>query len=209
MHLRSDRKAVADPDGDYASSDRALLVRVAQGDTAAFPRLYDRLAGPVYGLCRQILRDDGYAEDVAQAALVELWHGAPRYDPTRATPLTWALTVAHHRAVDHVRALRATTQREARAASRDYTPATADSVADTVLGHAEQHQRHTILAALTPRQREALEIVYYQGHTHTEAASLLDIPLGTVKTRIRGALRRLRTTMVDEPDPAPASSHKR
>lgn len=209
--MHSNRGTVAEPAGDHPSSDHAVLVSVAQGDTAAFARLYDRFAAPVYGLCRRILRDDDYAEDATLQALLDVWRSAPRYDPSRANPLTWALTIAHRRAVDHVRALRAATQHEARAVSHGYTP-TVDTVIDTVLARAEHQQLHAGLAALTARQREALEIIYYQGHTHTEAAALLGIPLGTVETRTRDTLRSLRTTMVDAPDrdcPAPETPFMR
>jgi RNA polymerase sigma-70 factor (ECF subfamily) len=179
-------------DGDVT----ALLGSVATGDAAAFAALYDVLAGRVYGVSLRILRDPHQAEDAALETFMHVWRHAPRYDPSRARPLTWVMTIAHHRAVDHVRALRAAADRAARATARDYTPPH-DPVAETAAARAEYRQIRDQLAVLTAPQRAVIECVYYQGHTQSEAAVLLDIPLGTVKSRLRAALGTLRATLSD------------
>ncbi|WP_157183093.1 sigma-70 family RNA polymerase sigma factor [Sciscionella marina] len=166
---------------------------MATKDTSAFAALYDQLVPRVYGLCRTILQDPRYAEDAAHAAFVDVWRTAPRYDPTRASPLTWVLTIAHRRAVDQVRTLRASAHREQHTSAANHTPQV-DDVTDTVPTGVERQQIRDKLATLTPLQRTIITIIYYQGHTHAEAAAILNIPLGTLKTRVHSALCRLRTT---------------
>jgi RNA polymerase sigma-70 factor, ECF subfamily len=178
---------------DEARSTTAeeLLVEVAKGDEAAFERLYPLVAGPVLGVVRRVVRDPAQSEEVTQEVLVELWRTAPRYDPTKGSALTWALTLAHRRAVDRVRSAQARSDREDRVAAesveRDF-----DHVAETVTTNLEREQVRRCLGSLTTLQRESVELAYYCGRTYTEVASLLKTPLGTVKTRLRDGLIRLR-----------------
>lgn len=168
--------------GRLVASEEELLVRVAIGDTAAFAELYDRLVGAVYGLCRAILGGPGCADDAAHGALLELWRAAPQYDPARASVRSWALTVAHRRAVDQLRSLRG---------ARDDTPSFA-LVTDTSPTGAENQRRNAQLAVLTTCQRDAITLVYYQGHTDGDAATLLGIAVDTLQARLRDGLHRLR-----------------
>ncbi len=89
-----------------------LLGQVAQGDTAAFERLYDEVAGPVYGLAVRILRDSSQAEEIAQEVLIQVWRKAAHFDPSRGGAMAWIMTLAHHRTVDRVRSEQASTARE-------------------------------------------------------------------------------------------------
>jgi RNA polymerase sigma-70 factor, ECF subfamily len=168
-----------------------LLVEVAKGDETAFERLYPLVAGPVSGVVRRVLRDPAQSEEVTQEVLVELWRTAPRYDPTKGSALTWALTLAHRRAVDRVRSAQARSVREERfgveSVERDF-----DEVAETVTTNLEREQVRRCLGSLTTLQRESVELAYYGGRTYTEVAGLLKTPLGTVKTRLRDGLIRLR-----------------
>jgi RNA polymerase sigma-70 factor (ECF subfamily) len=182
----------ADPrSGDVAPTPEELLVRVARGDEAAFARLYDVVAGPIFGVVRRVVRDPAQSEEVAQEALVDLWRTAPRYQPARGSAVNWALTLAHRRAVDRVRSAQARVDREQRAAvlsaQRDF-----DEVADTVAGQLEIEQVRRCLSGLTDLQRESIMLAYYGGRTYAEVAELVDAPLGTVKTRLRDGLIRLR-----------------
>jgi RNA polymerase sigma-70 factor (ECF subfamily) len=168
-----------------------LLCMVARGDEMAFERLYDVVAGKVLGLIVRILRDHAQAEEVAQEVLVEVWRTAGRYDPQRGSALAWVMTMAHRRAVDRVRSAEAATRREDLAARRDVeTPF--DAVSEQVAARVERRQVQRCLSALTELQRESILLGYFQGYTYPETASLLGIPLGTVKTRMRDGLIRLR-----------------
>ncbi|SDC33817.1 ECF RNA polymerase sigma factor SigK [Actinokineospora iranica] len=172
-------------------SAEELLCRVARGDETAFERLYDAVAGKVLGLVLRVLRDHAQSEEVTQEVLVEVWRTAGRYDPGRGSALAWVLTMAHRRAVDRVRSAQAATRREDIAARRDAeTPF--DAVSEQVAARIERRQVQRCLTTLTEVQRESILLSYFRGHTYAETASVLGIPLGTVKTRMRDGLIRLR-----------------
>jgi RNA polymerase sigma-70 factor (ECF subfamily) len=185
------------PDPVPAPDAGTLLKAVARGDEAAFGKLYDLVAPRVYGLIRRVLRDPAQAEEVAQEVLVEVWRSAAQFDPERGSPTAWVFTIAHRRAVDRARSEQADTDRTMRigAASMD-TPF--DSVADEVAGRLERQQVRHCLDDLTELQREVVTLAYYQGHSYPRVAELLDAPLGTVKTRMRDGLIRLRDCMSTE-----------
>ncbi|MFJ8431178.1 sigma-70 family RNA polymerase sigma factor [Kitasatospora sp. NPDC094019] len=170
---------------------KELVARAAGGDQQAFARLYDAVAGPVLGVVRRVLRDPQQSEEVTQEVMFELWRTAGRYDPQRGDVMSWALTVAHRRAVDRVRSAQAATDREQRVAARSHSPAF-DEVAEQVEHRLEGEQVRGCLEALTELQRESISLAYYRGYTYPEVADLLGAPLGTVKTRMRDGLIRLR-----------------
>ena len=166
-----------------------LLSRVARGDEAAFSALYDELAPRVFGLCRRVLRDPAQAEEVAQEALLEVWRTASRYDPAKGSAASWALTIAHRRAVDRVRSEQASTERERRLATEEVPY---DDVVEEATARLERQQVRRCLGSLTELQREAITLAYYQGYSYREVAERLDTGLPTVKTRMRDGLIRLR-----------------
>jgi RNA polymerase sigma-70 factor (ECF subfamily) len=168
-----------------------LLSLVARGDRAAFDRLYDRYASAVYGLVRKVVRDPAQSEEVTQEVLVDLWRTATSFDPARGSATTWVMTLAHRRAVDRVRSAQASTDRDTRAALLDHAPAF-DVVAEAVEGRLEREQIVRALSGLTELQREAVTLAFYGGYTHVQISELLGVPLGTVKTRIRDGLIRMR-----------------
>jgi RNA polymerase sigma-70 factor, ECF subfamily len=181
---RPDRGA---PPGDDAGLER-LLALVARGDQEAFEAVYDRLSGPAYGLVRKVLRDPAQSEEVTQEVMLEVWRTAARFDPARGTAASWALTIAHRRAVDRVRSETAAADREQRSAA---FPASVDDVAETVEASMDAEQVRRCLEGLTELQREAITLAYYGGYTYQQVASKLKVALGTVKTRIRDGLMRL------------------
>jgi RNA polymerase sigma-70 factor (ECF subfamily) len=169
-----------------------LLGMVARGDQDAFEAVYDRLAGPVYGLIRRVVRDPAQSEEVAQEVLLEAWRCASRFDPARGSAATWVMTIAHRRAVDRVRSAAASAQREQRTAQ----PLVADDeVAETAAVNLDAERVRRCLDGLTELQRESITLAYYGGYTYPEVAGLLHTALGTVKTRIRDGLIRLRDCM--------------
>jgi RNA polymerase sigma-70 factor (ECF subfamily) len=170
----------------------ALLARVARGDHAAFEAVYDQFAGPVYGLVRKVLRDLAQSEEVAQEVLLEVWRTASRFDPARGSASAWVMTIAHRRAVDRVRSENAVT---ARAHKLIPGPEAVGDVAEFVETTLDRQRVQRCLGALSPLQAESVKLAYYGGYTYSQVAELLDVPLGTVKTRIRDGLIRLRDCM--------------
>ncbi|MDJ0382727.1 ECF RNA polymerase sigma factor SigK [Streptomyces sp. G-G2] len=169
-----------------------LLGRVAQGDEAAFVTVYEAVSGSVLGLARAVLRDRAQAEEVAQEVLVEVWRTAGRYRRDRGTAMAWVLTMAHRRAVDRVRSAQASADRERRAARLESALPAFDQVSEAVEDRLERERVRHCLAALTELQRQSVALAYYRGLTYREVSDVLSVPLGTVKTRLRDGLLRLR-----------------
>ncbi|MFJ6748919.1 MULTISPECIES: sigma-70 family RNA polymerase sigma factor [unclassified Streptomyces] len=177
--------------GERGPDLEELLGRVARGDQEAFGPVYDAVAGPVLGLVRSVLRDPAQSEEVAQEVLVEVWRTAAHFRPERGSATNWVLTLAHRRAVDRVRSAQSAADRERRAALLDQTPAF-DEVTEQVEARLEREQVRRCMRTLTELQRQSVTLAYYKGLTYREVAELLTVPLGTVKTRLRDGLIRLR-----------------
>jgi len=171
-------------------TEDALLVRVGKKDSQAFETIYDRYGGGVFSLAVKMLRDRQAAEEVAQEVFLAIWRGARDFDPARGSARSWILSLAHHKSVDAVRRQRL----------RTAEPLSDTMIADTdvardalrVAAGAEVKQA---LASLSDAQREAIVFAYYGGYTQQEIAKRLGVPLGTVKTRMRDGMLRLRTAL--------------
>lgn len=179
---------------DAAQTLDDLLERVGRGDSRAFEHLYDLAANSVFGIVRRVLRDPAQSEEVTQEVLIEVWRTSTRFDPSRGSASSWILTMAHRRAIDRVRASQAAQDRDQRTAQREHTR-DYDVVSEQVETRLEQQQVQRCLSTLTDLQRESVRLAYYGGYTYREVAELLDVPLGTVKTRLRDGLIRLRDCM--------------
>ncbi len=166
-----------------------LLADVARGDEQAYEGVYDLAAGWVLGVARKVLRDPAMAEEVMQEVMLEVWRRASRFDPALGSGTAWVMTLAHRRAVDRVRSERSHSDRELRAATAviDY-----DDVTEAVEASLERERVQRCLASLTALQRESVSLAYYGGYTYAEVAELLGVPAGTVKTRMRDGLVKLR-----------------
>lgn len=171
-----------------------MLVRVAAGDQSAFARVYDMLSPRVFGLILRVLVDRSQSEEVLQEVFLEVWQSAARFAPNKGQGRTWVLTIAHRRAVDRVRASQASTDRDVRVGFRDLDVAY-DGVAEQAQLRIEGRQVATALKTLPDPQREALTLAYYGGYSQSEIAALVGAPLGTIKTRMRDGLTRLRAEM--------------
>jgi RNA polymerase sigma-70 factor, ECF subfamily len=176
---------------DHAPSLDALLEFVARGDRDAFAALYDETAPRLFGLVRRLLVDASQSEEVTQEVFLEIWQTATRYDPTRGRAIAWMLTIAHRRAVDRIRSSQASRDRDYKVGVAEWLP-DVDSVSEAVEITAEMSGVHAALGRLTPFQREAISLTYFGGYTNSEVAQILHIPIGTVKTRLRDGLIRLR-----------------
>ncbi|HSR84940.1 MAG TPA: ECF RNA polymerase sigma factor SigK [Streptosporangiaceae bacterium] len=166
-----------------------ILHSVAAGDHDAFATLYDAIAPRVFGLIRRIVRDPALAEEVTQDALLEVWRTAHRFDEERGSAVGWILAIAHHRAVDRVRAEQAATDRERRTGTASIA---FDEVIAEVTVRLEHQAVRRCLQALTAIQREAIMLAYYGGLTYRDVAERLGAALPAVKTRMRDGLIRLR-----------------
>ncbi len=174
----------------------ALLVRAGRGDQTAFAELFDLLSPMVHGVVRKVVRDPAISDEVTQEVFVELWRLAARFDGTKGSARSWASTLAHRRAIDRVRSEQASRDRQDRDGAQ--TAVSHDTVAAEVEASMDQARVRRALTQLSELQREAVELAYFGGHTYREVAVLLGVAEGTVKSRIRDGLIRLRDELGGE-----------
>lgn len=174
-----------------ASTPSELLGRVALGDEDAFSRLYDDTAPLLFGLIRRVVRDVAMSEEVLQEVFVEVWRQATRFDAHRGTARGWLCTIAHRRAVDTVRSSEAARRRDSEEGLLQLEQQVVDVQEEGIM-RVESRRVRTAMSALTSPQAEAIRLAYFGGYSHREVAALLDIPLGTAKTRIRDGMIVLR-----------------
>ena len=174
-------------------SDVELLHAVARGDEAALARLYDAYRVILFGLLVRILNSREEAEDILQDVFIQVWRRAKDFDEKRGRPFTWLVTLARSRAIDRLRQLGAR-QRLATGAAQEQTETVSDALSDTI----KVAQRETVrnaLAELPEEQRNTLVLAYFEGLTQSEIAGKLNAPLGTIKTRMRSGMIKLRALL--------------
>jgi RNA polymerase sigma-70 factor (ECF subfamily) len=178
-------------------SDTDLLHAIARGDEAALAALYDRYSAILLGLLLRILRDRPEAEDVLQEVFLQVWRRAQDFDEARGRGFTWLVTLARSRAIDRLRSIDARV-RAAEAAQREAQEETTADAADDVLHSEQRAVVQAALARLPEEQRRALRLAYYDGLTQSEIAARLNQPLGTIKTRMRSGLIKLRELLREQ-----------
>ncbi len=189
---------LASPSGTNLTSSNESLVGLLKacslGDEAAFAKLYDATSARLFGLVLRIVRDRAQSEEVTQDAYLDIWRNSARFDPGRGSAISWLMTIGHRKAVDRVRSAEAARRRDTAYEARDQaTPF--DQTAEEAHSKLDEQRVQRALGVLTEAQRGALELAYFGGYTHREVAEMLDLPLGTAKTRIRDGLIRLRDTL--------------
>lgn len=169
-----------------------LIVTAARGEQGAFDAVFRRLSGPVYRVALAVTLNPAQAEEVSQEVLIEIWRTAGRFDPRKGSATAWALTIARRRGIDRVRSAAAAARRDLRSTE---IPAPQDQVNETVEETLDRERLTSSLNMLSGPQRQAILLAFYGGHTYNEVAAILGIAAGTVKSRIRTGLTRLREHM--------------
>ena len=180
--------------GSVAAHLAELLRRASRGDEGAFAEWYDATSARAFGLAVRVLRDPAQAEEVTQESYLECWRHAARFDSAKGSAISWLLTIVHRKAVDRVRSAESAGRRDAAYGQRERS-VPHDETAEAAAASIEATRVRAALADLTAKQREAVELAFLGGYTHTEVASMLDLPIGTAKTRIRDGLIRLRDAL--------------
>ena len=173
----------------------SLVQRIATGDQAALAALYDATSRLVYGLVLRVLGDPSSAEEVLLDVYTQVWRQATSYDTNRGAPLAWLTTIARSRAIDRLRSGWQDQQRKESLDTLGDAPAGAASPEDATVASERQRFVRAALNSLTPEQREVIELAYYSGLSHSEIAAKLNQPLGTVKTRTRLGMMKLREAL--------------
>lgn len=187
---------MASKSADETSADAArrhladALVRCGRGDRAALDDVYQRTSAKLFGLCLRILPDRGEAEDALQDAFVTIWQKADRYDPERASPIAWLAALTRNKAIDRLRRRGGMAAQPIDEAAEIVDPAPSAEAA--ALQADEARRLHDCLRELEARDVGLLRGAFFQGSTYAELAERVSQPLGTVKSRIRRALIRLR-----------------
>ncbi len=177
------------------ASDAQLVTLIGRYSEAALAEVYRRHGGPVYGLAKKILNNNSEADDVTQDVFLRLWNNPHRFDPTRGSLRAYLLNDSHGRSVDLVRSLNARRAREMNDAN--HSPVAAYDLQHQVWDMAVAEEVKKALATLPPEEREVIELAYFQSHSYVKVAEILGQPEGTVKSRIRNGMRRMRSTLVD------------
>ena len=171
-----------------------LLEQVARGDQEAFAGFYDLTSRTVFGIVLRVLRDRAQAEEVTQEVYVDAWRHATRFDPDTGGAAGWLNTIAHRKAVDRVRSVERSVARDQRHHDME-DQVRDDDVSELIVARDEGRRVRAALDQLPESQRTVVQLAYFEGRSQREVAEFLEIPLGTAKTRIRDALRRLRTQL--------------
>jgi RNA polymerase sigma-70 factor (ECF subfamily) len=177
------------------ASDAALVVAIGRWREDALAEVYRRHAGAAYALARRLLNDNQLAEEILQEVFLRLWNNPERFDSERGSLRAYLLAQTHGRAVDLLRSETARRRREEREARE--APAFGDDIERQVIDLTVSEKVKEVVGRLPDDERRAIELAYFGGHTYRQVAVMLETPEGTVKSRIRSGLRRLRTDLAE------------
>ncbi|MCL4560501.1 MAG: sigma-70 family RNA polymerase sigma factor [Chloroflexi bacterium] len=179
-----------------------LLARIADAEVGALGELYDRYGRLIYSLAMNIVYDSGIAEEVTQDVFIELWRKAGQYQSSQGKVITWLSTIARNRAIDNLRRMNVRPEGHRVGWSEDIFPNLHDpfDLEQSIELDQQKSLVHSALAQLPEEQRESLALAYFQGYSHQQISEALNEPLGTVKTRLRLAMRKLRDILIDSAD---------
>jgi RNA polymerase sigma-70 factor (ECF subfamily) len=172
-------------------ADEDLISLLVEGDARAFATLYDRHGRAAYSLAYRMMGEKQAAEDLVQDALLKVWRGAESYRTERGSVRTWILSIVHNRGIDQLRSLASRRRTQERVEASAPTSQPSEAFAET-WRNSRREQVREALSTLPPEQVKILELAYFSGYTHVEIAELLDVPLGTVKGRMRLGLKKIR-----------------
>lgn len=178
-------------------ADEDLMPLIRAGDAAAFGVLYDRHSTAAFSLAYRILGRRAEAEDAIQEAFLAIWRSGARYDRTRGSVRSWVLGIVHHRTIDVVRRASVHDRRRASDEGLEETHAAKERTDEEVLRRMEANEVREAMQTLPAEQARVIELAYFGGFTHVEIAHMLDIPLGTIKARLRLGLQKLRVQLVE------------
>ena len=184
----------AGANGTTAESDEALLAAIRDRDERAIASLYDRYGGIAFGLAYRILGERNAAEDVVQDAFMSVWRRAVSYETGRGSVRTWVLSIVHHRAIDRLRGVAGRARQDVALDNFERIIATDDPWRDVEVG-VQREVLQSGLATLPREQREAIQMAYFEGYTQQEIATAMNVPVGTVKGRLRIGLQKMRSLL--------------
>ena len=179
-------------------TDDALMQSISRGDEAALGALYDRYSGLSFSLACRVVGDDAIAQDVLQESYIKVWRMAKTYNPARGAVKAWLLAIVHHQAIDYCRKRRATMPIDFGADESPHEPAAPEDTWSAVKAKLDQESLSKALDAIPVEQRRTIELAFFKGYTHQEIADLAHLPLGTVKSRIRIGMEKLRDLLIKE-----------
>jgi RNA polymerase sigma-70 factor (ECF subfamily) len=194
---RKGRELVDPASLEEVQIDSSMLQAIGQRDVVAFQQFYKKFSGLLYTTIHRVLNDHQDTEDVMQEVLVQIWQKAHLYEPSKGKPLTWVTTLARNRAIDRIRSKqrRARLNDDFEQESRSVQPEFDEDTSDLLISKESDEAVQSAVMDLTPEQREAIQLAYFNGLTQSEIATRLNEPLGTVKARIRRGVQRLEQTV--------------
>jgi RNA polymerase sigma-70 factor, ECF subfamily len=182
---------------EAALEEACLLAQIGVGDTNAFRKLYDRYSTPLFSLGLRMLKNPSEAEEALQDTFVKVWKNAAYYDARKSRPFTWAVTIMRRTCIDRIRKLNRGPEVTTFEPEQDQEWATTESVRETVALNETRNQVEDALENVPAKQKKALELALFSGMTHSEIASVLEQPLGTVKSWLKRGLFQLRNTLTE------------